>query len=380
MNFTLTKHHTSGLIVFVSGLALLLAPLAVFSRAYATGSDSPSHLISIHDRGVEKNVISREDTLRHVFKEEGIILDDNDIVEPGIDEELVAKSYQVNIYRARPVVIEDGMSQVKIMSAYQTPKQIAAHAGISLQDEDKTSMSLTNNLLTDGASLRMVIDRATPLSLTLYGKKEIVYTQATTVAGFLSEKNLKLEPEDRINLEQDTPIEEGMKIEIWREGKQTITREEKLDFTVKQIQDTDRPIGYKKVTTVGIPGKKLVTYRVTVKNGKIVKKKAMQTVVLKKATQQVEIVGAKPSFSGDFAEALAKLRACEAGGNYKTNTGNGYYGAYQYDIGTWGNYGGYPNAAAAPPSVQDQKARETYVARGWSPWPHCGASLPDTYR
>ena len=71
----------------------------------------------------------------------------------------------------------------------------------------------------------------------------------------------------------------------------------------------------------------------------------------------------------------AALRNCESGGNYATNTGNGYYGAYQYDIGTWNNYGGYHLPSDAPASVQDAKAQETYNQRGASPWPVCGRLL-----
>lgn len=69
-------------------------------------------------------------------------------------------------------------------------------------------------------------------------------------------------------------------------------------------------------------------------------------------------------------DVFARIRARESGGNYATNTGNGYYGAYQYDDGTWGGYGGYRHASDAPPEVQDAKARETYAARGCSPWPN----------
>lgn len=77
----------------------------------------------------------------------------------------------------------------------------------------------------------------------------------------------------------------------------------------------------------------------------------------------------------DNAEAFARLRQCESGGNYATNTGNGYYGAYQFDISTWGGFGGYTFPSDAPPSVQDDKARQTQAARGWSPWPSCSAPL-----
>ncbi len=74
--------------------------------------------------------------------------------------------------------------------------------------------------------------------------------------------------------------------------------------------------------------------------------------------------------SASQGDVFARIRARESGGNYATNTGNGYYGAYQYDNGTWGNYKGYARADLAPPSVQDEKAAETYARRGCSPWPN----------
>jgi len=51
---------------------------------------------------------------------------------------------------------------------------------------------------------------------------------------------------------------------------------------------------------------------------------------------------------------LYALRMCESGGNYKINTGNGYYGAYQFLDSTWDHWNtGYARADLAPPSVQD---------------------------
>ncbi len=377
-------HNITSRGVFV-GLAVGVAALfgllfVIIPRADAASDQFDEHLVTIHDHGKVRSVLTTQTTLRAVLREAKITLDPNDKVEPGLDEDLVARDYQVNIYRARPIVIVDGNIRQLIMSAYQTPKQIAEHAGMVLHDEDITKMELPKNLIGDGASLTMKIDRATEVNLVLYGKKRTVYTQTSTVADFIKEKNIVLGKNDTLSVKQSRSITSKMTIEIWRNGKQTVTHDEPIAFEIEQIEDKNRPIGYKKITEPGVRGKKTVTYEIVMKNGKEVARKKIQSVVIERPVKQVEIVGAKPNFSGDFGAALAKLRACESGGNYQINTGNGFYGAYQYDVGTWGNYGGYANASQAPPAVQDQKARETYVARGWSPWPSCGASLPDTYR
>lgn len=75
------------------------------------------------------------------------------------------------------------------------------------------------------------------------------------------------------------------------------------------------------------------------------------------------------------ANDFARLRMCESSDNYRANTGNGYYGAYQFELRTWRGlgYDGYPHQAA--PSTQDAAARELQADRGWSPWPACARRL-----
>ena len=91
-----------------------------------------------------------------------------------------------------------------------------------------------------------------------------------------------------------------------------------------------------------------------------------------KAKNRVKVLPLAGPVTGDV---WYLLRMCESGNTYNRNSGNHYYGAYQYDIGTWGNYMGYARADLAPPEVQDAKARETQAARGWSPWPACSRKL-----
>lgn len=69
---------------------------------------------------------------------------------------------------------------------------------------------------------------------------------------------------------------------------------------------------------------------------------------------------------------LAAIRACESGGNYGTDTGNGFYGAYQFTLSTWESVGGAGNPADASPAEQDRRAAILYAREGSAPWPVCG--------
>ena len=72
--------------------------------------------------------------------------------------------------------------------------------------------------------------------------------------------------------------------------------------------------------------------------------------------------------------AWDRLAQCESGGNWAANTGNGYYGGLQFNLGTWAAYGG----SGRP----DQNSREQQIAvaervaaaeGGYGAWPVCGS-------
>lgn len=72
---------------------------------------------------------------------------------------------------------------------------------------------------------------------------------------------------------------------------------------------------------------------------------------------------------------FARLRQCESGGNYATNTGNGFYGAYQFDLRTWRGLGYSGSPAGAAAATQDAAAHRLQAQRGWQPWPACSRKL-----
>jgi hypothetical protein len=78
---------------------------------------------------------------------------------------------------------------------------------------------------------------------------------------------------------------------------------------------------------------------------------------------------------GNAGGEWLQLRECESGNNYRADTGNGFYGAYQFSPSTWSNLG-YPGRPdQESPAMQDQAAQRLQARSGWGQWPACSAAL-----
>lgn len=69
------------------------------------------------------------------------------------------------------------------------------------------------------------------------------------------------------------------------------------------------------------------------------------------------------------------LAGCEAGGNWHTDTGNGFLGGLQFEPGTWASHGGVGYAASASREQQIAVAERVLADQGWGAWPACSAKL-----
>src|SRR6476469_9199976 len=73
--------------------------------------------------------------------------------------------------------------------------------------------------------------------------------------------------------------------------------------------------------------------------------------------------------------AWDKLAQCESGGNWSTNTGNGYYGGIQFDASTWHAHGGSGMPHQASKAEQIAVAERTLAEQGWNAWPACSRKM-----
>jgi hypothetical protein len=69
------------------------------------------------------------------------------------------------------------------------------------------------------------------------------------------------------------------------------------------------------------------------------------------------------------------LAQCESGGNWSTNTGNGFSGGLQFTSSTWAAYGGTGSPANASREQQIAVAERVQASQGWGAWPSCASQL-----
>jgi LysM repeat protein len=81
---------------------------------------------------------------------------------------------------------------------------------------------------------------------------------------------------------------------------------------------------------------------------------------------------AAPATTGNNWDAVAQ---CESGGNWSTNTGNGFSGGLQFTPSTWQAYGGTGSPQGASKAQQIQVAEKVLAGQGKGAWPVCGKGL-----
>lgn len=159
---------------------------------FAVGDDTPNTFaiedakyVTFYDDGTKLTVRTEAHTVREALERADIVINDGDRVEPGLDSEINADNYHVNIYRARPVVVRDGKATKYIMTASRDARDIAKEAGLTIYDGDTIKLVPNTSFLEAGVASVYEITRNDGRTLTI--DEEIPFTERT-------EKDYNLEP------------------------------------------------------------------------------------------------------------------------------------------------------------------------------------------
>jgi uncharacterized protein YabE (DUF348 family) len=298
------------MIPIITFVALLI--VAVFGYKLLATHDAPvpnAYVVILSYDHHEQTVPSREPTVGALLKKLNITMNEGDVVEPSTTSPINQEDFRINIYRAVPVEIIDGTTHTYAFSAATTSRSVAKQAGITTYAEDELVDQPSTNFLQTGAiGEQVVINRATPVNINLYGTLTVTRTHAKTVGALMREKGVKLAKDDQVTPATNTPLTPNTQVIIARNGTKLESVTEAIAAPQQIIQDATLAFGTSAVRQQGSAGQQITTYQDKLVNGVVVGRTAIQTVVTQAPVTAILVQGT--SLSGIKADmALAGISA-----------------------------------------------------------------------
>lgn len=251
--------------------------------------------------------------MRQALNDAEVTLSQGDIVEPGLDTQIPAGFFNINVYRSRPVVVIDGSQQRVIQTASQSPRLIAEMAGFKTYQEDLFEISMVDEMAELGiVGHKVVIDRSVPLTINTDGRDIQVRTQQATVGGLLVERDVAIGAEDTIEPGRGAGIAPGMLVKVNRVRNAVITETQAIPRSVTTVKDDTLVLGTTKVKSEGSDGQKEVIFRVSYQNGVEQSRAMISEKVVTQSVEKVMIVGTKARLDGDPVE-VGRIMAAQRG-------------------------------------------------------------------
>ncbi|MGH7237803.1 MAG: ubiquitin-like domain-containing protein, partial [Candidatus Saccharimonadales bacterium] len=277
--------------VFVLLLIALGSASLALRQPTVTAASNANTVILSYDHTTQ-TIPTQAKTVGELLSELNITINKGDIVEPSLTAKIDQDNFRVNIYRAQPVEIIDGSHKTFTFSAAASPQVIAEQAGITVYPEDKLTEGPVTNFALDGAiGEQIVIDRATPVNLMLYGHPSVVRTQAKTVGELVEDENIKLGSGDTLTPTADTPLTSGIEVAIAHQGVTYTTTTTTIAAPVSYITDATLTAGTDAIRQAGSAGESETTYEVVTVNGVQVSQTAIQQITTVQPVEEIIAVG-----------------------------------------------------------------------------------------
>ena len=245
--------------------------------------------IEIVDSGYEMKVMTLGKTVEDIITEKGISLNKGDIISPSLDSS-VKDGGTIKILRLKKLTfIADGNTS-EIYSTADRAIEALSDAGITLGEFDVLSCS-NEALLKDGMTISVI--RSKKVLLNADGKAYEVYTTQPDVKSFLLSSHISLGEHDEVIPSLQTPITEGMQINVLRVTIGNEIYEEPVLRTVVEVPTPDLIQGQSFIIHDGADGRAKNTYAVVRKNGEVISKTLLNSETIAASVDQVVSVGTR---------------------------------------------------------------------------------------
>ncbi|ABY24716.1 hypothetical secreted protein [Renibacterium salmoninarum ATCC 33209] len=367
----------------VGGQSLVLVALVLG----LVGFISTNKTVTVAVNGTETSVQTFGGSVKDVLQLANVETKVGDKVFPSA-ETAVSDGTVITVNTAKDVKVTLDGAQTVVQTNAGKVSELVNQLGIA--SAASVSVAKDSALATEGAQLS--ISTPKKVQIVVDGKASAQTTTAGTVADVLSAAAVAVNAGDVTSVPAAAPIVANMVIKVSRvksDGAVNVT--ENLPFSSEQTVNPDAFKDERKVTQPGVLGKVEKTFNVVTIDGREVSRtQTGENVTLKPVAEKVSVggkdrpkqeaasgnTGATPPPTANDA-MWDKIAQCESGGNWAINTGNGYYGGLQFDIGSWNANGGGQYAARADLASREQQiavANTYYAKAGLRPWGCAGAA------
>ena len=368
----------------VISVAAATALLVAGTAAAAVGT-SYRH-VTIEVDGVSRDVSGFFTTAGDALSTAGVSVGAHDLVAPASDQSVAngdtvvvrtATEYDVTIDGNQTTAWSTASSISGVLSALPaTSATMAADRSYS-----RAEMPLAEN----GDTIRVVADGTTT---------EVVASASEGASAILDKAGVSAGPIDRVTLENNGG---ETTLRVARVVRGTVTTTTEIPYETEEREDPEAEQGTEKTVQEGVAGSEVTeAYQETI-DGNVTVSAVLSTTrtepttrIVSKGTKEKKAEGTSTSsssgaassgssssasspaapaaVSGDDAAIWAAIAQCESGGNPSINTGNGYYGMYQFSLPTWRSVGGSGLPSDASVEEQTMRARMLQQRAGWGQW------------
>jgi uncharacterized protein YabE (DUF348 family) len=375
-------------------LGVLAGVVAAAVAATGVGYASMSKTVTLSLDGRTQKVHTFGDSVRDVLAAKHVRVGAHDAVAPSLGSS-VQEGQTIAVRYGRPFDVKvDGRSTRYWVTAENVDAALD-QIGLRIGGAD---LSTSRGTAISRSGMRLAV--VTPKTLTVKvaaGKPHRATVTALRVDGALKQLGVAVDGNDKVRPSLTSAVHDGDRITFTRVAVHTKRVNRSVGYATVNKADSGMYRNQTRTGRAGRAGLRRVTYKVTYRNGHPTSRVVVRSVVVRKPVAQVVRYGTKqrpapkpqpatsssssssssstpaPNYAGG-SSVWDAIAACESGGNWATNTGNGYYGGLQFDLGTWHAYGGSGRPDQNSRATQIAVAERVRAARGgYGAWPVCGS-------
>ena len=368
----------------VISVAAATALLVAGTAAAAVGT-SYRH-VTVEVDGVAHDVSGFFTTAGDALSTAGVSVGAHDLVAPASDQRVASGDTVVVRTATEYDVTVDGNQTTAWSTAPSISGVLAAlPASASSMAADRSYTRAEMPVAETGETIHVIADGTTT---------DIVASSSEGTTAILEKAGVSAGPIDRVTLENK---DGETTLRVARVVRGTVSTTTEIPYETEEREDAEAEEGTEKTVQEGVAGSKVTeAYQETI-DGNVTVSAVLSTTrteptkrVVSKGTKAKKTedtsassssgaassgssssgssAAAPAAVSGDDAAIWAAIAQCESGGNPSINTGNGYYGMYQFSLPTWRSVGGSGLPSDASVEEQTMRARMLQQRSGWGQW------------